>query len=258
VTWNPPATPPLPPQESTSPIEPPPLTTVTWSLWAASGLVALMVVLIVGAGAVIAAGTAVGLPEDMLTAITAGLLSMSYGTVILVAWLLTRASGSRFWPAVGARAVPVATLVVSALTGAVIGRVLAGLWGGLITALDIEISGADVDPTQLFSPGPLGVVFTVLIAVILAPVAEEIVFRGVLLSALERHWGSGIAVGVSSGVFALMHVSPFAIVPIFLFAIVLGVLFLRTRSLTVCIAAHVLFNGVGLALVYAARSAGLL
>ena len=55
-----------------------------------------------------------------------------------------------------------------------------------------------------------------------------------------------------------MHVSPYAIPPIFVLALVLGWLFVRTRSLTVCIVAHSVFNGLGLAAFYALKSIGVM
>jgi len=224
----------------------------------AVGLVVLMIAFIAAAGGVAAAGMLVGLEETPITIVTVVLLTMTYGAVLCVTWLLARASGVPFGSAVGVRRVPIATVLLGAVLATVVGRGAAALWGVLITALDIDVAGMDTDPTQLFAPGPLGIAATVLVAVVLAPIAEEVVFRGVLLSALERRWGSTTAIVASSGVFALMHVTPFAIVPIFVLALVLGNLFVRTRSLTVCIAAHAVFNGVGLALLYAAKAAGLL
>jgi hypothetical protein len=231
---------------------------LAWSLWAASGLIALLVALVVGSGLVIAAGTAAGVRDADLAAVSVGLLTAAYATVICITWMLARASESDFWPAVGARRVPMGTLVFGALMATAVGRGAAAVWELLLSSLDIELAGADVDPTRIFPSGPMGVALAVLVVVVLAPVAEEVVFRGVLLPSLERHWGARVAVIGSSVLFALMHVTPYAIVPIFVFALILGGLFVRTRSLTVCIAAHAVFNATGLAALYVAKSMGLL
>ncbi len=230
----------------------------SWSLWVAAGLVGLLLALVAGSGVVIAAATHAGVGRDEMAALSAVLLTAVYGTVIGVTWLLARAEGTPFWAAVGAKPVAVGTLLGGAFLATVIGRGAAAVWDGILTALDIELAGSDVDPTQLFSPGPVGVAMTVLVVVVLAPIAEEIVFRGVLLPSLDRHWGVRVAVVGSSALFALMHVTPYAIVPIFVFALALGVLFVRTGSLWVCIVAHVLFNATGLAALYAAKAMGLL
>jgi len=229
-----------------------------WSLWVASGLVALLLALIIGTGVVIAAGAAAGLADDTLATVSAVLLTATYLTVICVVWLLARASEIPFWESVGARRVPITTLLTGALLATVLGRGAAAVWEWVLSVLEIELPGADTDPTQIFAPGPAGAVTAILIVVVLAPIAEEIVFRGVLLPSMERHWGMRVAVVGSSALFAMMHVTPYAMVPIFVFALMLAGLFVRTRSLTVCIAAHVLFNATGLAALYAARSLGLL
>lgn len=230
----------------------------SWSLWVAAGLVGLLLALVAGSGAVIAAATHAGMGRDEVAALSAALLSAAYATVIGVTWLLARAEGTPFWTAVGAKPVAVRTVVGGAVLVTVVGRGAAALWDTILAALDLELAGSDIDPTQLFSPGPAGVAMTVLIVVVLAPIAEEIVFRGVLLPSLARHWGVRVAVVGSSALFAFMHVTPYAIVPIFVLAVALGVLFVRTGSLWVCIAAHVLFNATGLAALYVAKVMGLL
>jgi hypothetical protein len=151
-----------------------------------------------------------------------------------------------------------ATALGPGLTLALGARLLVGVYGALLEVLGVWLPGSDIDPTRLLPMTPLGIALTVLLACVAAPVVEEIVFRGVLLSALRDRWGSAAGIGVSSAVFALVHVVPFAVPPIFVLAIALGRLFVRTRSLWVPIAAHALFNGIGVAALYGARAAGLL
>ncbi len=134
----------------------------------------------------------------------------------------------------------------------------AGAWGLALQYFDITLPGPDIDPSRLFPPGPAGIATAFVVAVVLAPLTEEILFRGVLLSALKARWGTGVAIFGSSALFAGMHVSPYAIPPVFVLALVLGWLFVRTRSLTVCIVAHSVFNGVGLAALYALKSVGVM
>ena len=80
-------------------------------------------------------------------------------------------------------------------------------------------------------------------ATLTAPIYEELAYRGVLLQALWRGFGSAWpAIIVSSVLFGFVHSQPQDVLPLITFAIVLGYLRLRTRSLLVCILAHVLFN----------------
>jgi hypothetical protein len=72
------------------------------------------------------------------------------------------------------------------------------------------------------------------------PVVEEVVFRGVLLNLWARRWGVLRAVLGTSVVFGLLHtMDPLSA---FIFAIAMAALYIRTGSLLVPIAAHVLHN----------------
>jgi len=78
-----------------------------------------------------------------------------------------------------------------------------------------------------------------IIAVIVAPLVEEVLFRGFLLHRWALRWGTGTGVVLSSILFALGHVE---LLGHFLFGVVMCALYLRTRSLWVPIAAHSLNN----------------
>ena len=83
-------------------------------------------------------------------------------------------------------------------------------------------------------------------AVVLAPVVEEFLYRGVLLSALVRGTGAIAALVVSSALFALVHApaEPQAVVPLFFLGMALAYAAYRTRSLVAPVLAHALFNGL--------------
>lgn len=78
-----------------------------------------------------------------------------------------------------------------------------------------------------------------IIAVIVAPLVEEVLFRGFLLHRWALRWGTGTGVVLSSILFALGHVE---LLGHFLFGVAMCALYLRTRSLWVPIAAHSLNN----------------
>lgn len=83
-------------------------------------------------------------------------------------------------------------------------------------------------------------------AAVLAPVAEESLFRGLLYPALRsslkvRHAALFSAVGTSA-LFALMHPNPPSWLPLFALAMVLTWIFERTNSLAAVIGAHALWN----------------
>jgi membrane protease YdiL (CAAX protease family) len=89
---------------------------------------------------------------------------------------------------------------------------------------------------------PGGVVLLVLIVVVLAPIIEELFFRGLLLRSLERRWNRGVALVGSSAVFAAGHFQPLQFPALFVFGLVAAWLALRYDRLGPAIWAHVGFN----------------
>jgi membrane protease YdiL (CAAX protease family) len=91
-------------------------------------------------------------------------------------------------------------------------------------------------------------VVLVVALVMVAPIAEEVFFRGVVYNAWEREYGPRMAVYGSALLFALIHQSVFLLLPIFALGVVLAWLYRRTRSLPAAIVLHAGFNGLTLAL----------
>lgn len=87
-------------------------------------------------------------------------------------------------------------------------------------------------------------------AVVLAPVAEEFIFRGVLFPFIKQRGLPKLAwIGVSL-LFAAIHVNGPTFVPLFVLALALTWIYNKTDCLLASIAAHSLFNGCNLILFY--------
>ena len=97
-------------------------------------------------------------------------------------------------------------------------------------------------------PGFLLVLATGAVAV---PIAEELLFRGVLYGWLRARWGAVRGGMLSAVVFALMH-PPGGALQIFLVGLVLAWLYERSGSLWPSMVLHGCNNGVGFVLLYAA------
>ena len=82
---------------------------------------------------------------------------------------------------------------------------------------------------------------TIVMAVLLAPIVEELVFRGVLLRALAARWGLWRGVIVSALAFGLLHLDSLGAVA---FGVVMSLLYMRTGTLLVPIACHAVYNGI--------------
>ena len=80
------------------------------------------------------------------------------------------------------------------------------------------------------------------LAVVIAPVTEELVFRGLILRGLLGRWHPAAAILFSAGLFALVHFNPVQAPVALLLGLLTGWLYVRTRSLGLCIVAHALNN----------------
>lgn len=77
----------------------------------------------------------------------------------------------------------------------------------------------------------------VLLIVILAPVSEELVFRGILLSRWSTKWGHTKAILLSSTLFGSLHFPD--IIGAFMFGILMCAIYMKTRTLIIPIIIHV-------------------
>jgi membrane protease YdiL (CAAX protease family) len=82
-------------------------------------------------------------------------------------------------------------------------------------------------------------------AVVVAPVCEEVGFRGLLYPALRKLGGRRLALVATAVVFGLVHVEqPAAVPPLMVFGVFLAYLVEATGSILPCIVAHMAFNGL--------------
>lgn len=85
-------------------------------------------------------------------------------------------------------------------------------------------------------------VMTVLVVVVLAPVFEELFFRGLFYPALRRRVGVWGAIVINGVIFGALHMQPVFMLSLVLVGMVLAFLYEKTESLTAPILAHSLYN----------------
>jgi membrane protease YdiL (CAAX protease family) len=81
-------------------------------------------------------------------------------------------------------------------------------------------------------------------AILLAPVAEEALFRGILYSAVKQAGFPRMALWGTSLLFALVHVNLVTFLPLVVLSLVLTALYERTNNLLAPITAHAMFNAL--------------
>ncbi|MGD8453087.1 MAG: CPBP family intramembrane metalloprotease [Phycisphaerae bacterium] len=91
--------------------------------------------------------------------------------------------------------------------------------------------------------GNWGCVTLLLSATLVAPLAEELFFRGLVLQATWRYTGHAWGAVLTSGLaFGWIHGQPQDVLPLCTMGLILGYVRMRTRSLTACVLIHMLFN----------------
>ena len=111
----------------------------------------------------------------------------------------------------------------------------------------LRLTGQDYDDVEAAArkladsaTGAVGVTLFVLMACLFAPVAEELLYRGLLLR--SSGWTAPAALGVTTVIFACSHLQGLQLPGLVVFGLVAGILAQRTGRLAPAIAAHVAFN----------------
>ena len=107
-----------------------------------------------------------------------------------------------------------------------------------------------IDLGKIMQPeSTLGLIFLFLAVVVMAPIGEEVVFRGFLQKSLEEQWKDVTkAVLITSLFFAMIHFNPYWTIQIYILGVILGFLSWKTKSIIPSIILHGINNGVSFAL----------
>ena len=109
--------------------------------------------------------------------------------------------------------------------------------------------GQETDLEKLLQSSRVAALAIAVIAATTAPLVEEIIYRGILYSALQRAIGSLLAIIVVTLMFAGLHVVQYwpdigAISAIALLSLAITVVRARTGRLLPCFVIHLVFNGI--------------
>lgn len=102
------------------------------------------------------------------------------------------------------------------------------------------------DPTggiNLLDAGLSGLVFVLVSACLVAPVAEEVLYRGVLFRTLGNRYGVIAAAAISATVFGMLHFyNSYGFASVAVFGFFCATFYAATRSLMAAIVLHILYN----------------
>jgi uncharacterized protein len=85
-------------------------------------------------------------------------------------------------------------------------------------------------------------IFTFTTIVVLAPVLEELIFRGIMLKGLLKRYSPATAIVVSSVLFGVVHLNPWQFISALILGIFIGWIYYRTRSISLAIIIHAFNN----------------
>ncbi len=192
-------------------------------------------------------------------AMQALLAILSLGVAAPLTLWLVRRSWPALWPQAqppGFGFVPPRQPLFFAL--AVLVGLAAPFLGALLTEWLAHGHTVTQDIQQIGSSTPLGLRLPLVLVVVgVGPLVEELLFRGVLLSALIKRWPVGWAVAGSSLLFALVHLPGldyqwYALPNLLLLALLLAGLRLRSGSIWPAVLAHGVNNLLAVAVWFVA------
>ena len=128
------------------------------------------------------------------------------------------------------------------------------LAGGSLLGLGSELAGGLLHrwipkslPIEQFFTTPASAYALAAFGILVAPLVEELFFRGFLYPALARWAGQGVGVGLTAGLFALLHAGQLAmawapLLVVFLVGLALTLVRVRTNSVASCVLVHAGYN----------------
>ncbi len=152
-----------------------------------------------------------------------------------------------------------------AIAGTIVTGVVAALLGSLAVGWLFELSGLKVQEQSRVLEivggahsngfGPEAIMLVVS-ALLLAPIAEEWLFRGLLFRRVSQRSGRGLAYAISAIAFAAVHGNPAGFVVYLWLGLVFAMVLERTGRLWAAAAVHMGNNGYVLALLFTVGAQG--
>ena len=92
--------------------------------------------------------------------------------------------------------------------------------------------------------GDTHIFFSIFVAMVVAPLTEECLFRGVMLRGYLAHYRTQRAIVISALLFGAFHLNPWQFPGAVAVGAIFGWWYVRTRSLVPCLFGHAFYNGI--------------
>lgn len=177
--------------------------------------------------------------------------ALQAGTIIVAVMLLIRRKGSSIHD-LGVIWTNVRRNIAAGLAGGVILSITVMWLGVLISTLVGPPPPQEVEKMLTGMKQGKDILLPFITVSILAPVSEELYFRGMVYPLMRSRFGVGAALVFSGLFFSSLHFDLFRLVPIWAGGIVLAYFYEKTGSLVTSIIAHSTWNTLMLLIMYLA------
>lgn len=225
-----------------------------WSLLEALAMLSVTLAAFVGKEVVLALAPVRALPVGALVLVRAAVLAGYYAVQLAaLRWLAARHQSTVRELLVGpSERQPSRGSVLWAAAAVLVGtRAFAVAYGVVMRSVGVLPDSSAL--LETFGAEPAGLVLAASLVVLVGPVVEEMVFRGVLLRGLEGRFGAPLAIVVQAFLFAALHRSAWLFVPMAALGAALGWLAQRSRSLVPAVLVHASYNAVTVFAAFALR-----
>lgn len=124
-----------------------------------------------------------------------------------------------------------------------VGAAVLAFFAGQTSAVWLyRLLGSENFDASLEARQSAGVMLTLVLTLVVAPASEEALFRGLLFPLLRKRAGLLVSAFVTAGIFGLVHGNVVQFTAALPLAIVLALVYERTRKLWLCILLHLGFN----------------
>lgn len=182
-----------------------------------------------------------------------------YGIVLLLIWWRTVRTYHVGWSALGVRKAPVAAFALMIPVYIVMVLIAGGL-GELVNKLFYGGKAQNPQIDAITGGGGfswIALITAILSASIIAPIVEELLFRGMLYGLLRSRWPSAVLAVIADGaLFAAAHGIGLILASIFVVGVTLCIVYEKTKSTLVTMTLHCLFNSVSVATVFITLATG--
>ena len=154
-------------------------------------------------------------------------------TIIFSIWLFMHRGYKGIWPKLSINSHNIPFILYGCLL-ALLGSVV------LEPVLDIFPKEWLTNMTEYIGTGG----WSILTTIVMAPLLEEILFRGVIQGSSMSRYGTMRSILISSALFGIIHIIPQQVIYAFFIGLILGYIYWKTQSILSVILIHAFNNGV--------------